>query len=285
MFTKTAARWAARLRTPVVVRARRVVASIRRRSTPTSTTTEQQKAEICQLLLFGDGGRAKRDRQPKPKAKRVKGCQYRLKLSFRATPRKIAYRSHARKEEEVNSYTWSEDGMYRLHSILLNESLQTLRAMCERKSVRAAEIIAWMFRGNPSETFSFEECCRLFKMELPDPENGELVEVGQQDPDVLRNQARLWIRKAYGAELPQAKVMRQAILDAEVGNEDAIAWILSDQEAPLSFRECADALGFDAEDARKEVKLRTTIVDPLERGIDEIIDRVFGQSYQMAIAV
>ena len=285
MFTKTAARWAARLRTPVVVRARRVVASIRREPRSTVTSTQQQKAEVCQLLLFGDGAKAKRNRQPKPKGKRVKGCQYRLKLSFRATPRKIAYRAHARKEEEVNGYTWSDDGMYRLHSILLDESLQTLRAMCERKSVRAAEIIAWMFRGNPSETFSFEECCRLFKMELPDPENGELVDVGQQDPDVLRNQARLWIKKAYGAELPHAKVLRQAILDAEAGNEDAIAWILSDQEAPLSFRECVDALGFDAEDARKEVKLQTTIVDPLERGIDEIIDRVFGPSYQMAIAV
>ncbi|WNL48339.1 hypothetical protein RKE25_22670 (plasmid) [Dyella sp. BiH032] len=273
----------ARLRTPVLVRARRIVAAHRLEETP----TEQHRIEVHQLLLFAsEGGKQKRQRKAAPKQRRIKGKQYSLKLKCRATPRKIAYRPHATKEESSNALDWSEQGMYRLHSILLKESMESLKAMCEKKSTRAAEIIAWMFRNEPGATFSFEECCRLFNMEMKDPDSGEFIDVGQQDPDILRSMAKRWIANAYGAELPHAQVLREAILAAESGDHDAIEWILSDQQTPLSFVECADALGFDPEDARTEVRLPQPQlnVDPLDSGIQRIIDRVFGHPSRAALA-
>jgi hypothetical protein len=252
-----------------------------------STPATNPEEDVHQLLLFGEAsGKAKRRRTAKAKAKRVKGKQYRMKLSFRATPRKIAYRPHASREDSVNEESWSEEGMRYLHSILLNESLKALRATCEKKSVRAAEIVAWMMRNEPTATFSFEECCRLHYMEIRDPVDGELTLVGAQDPEIVRCMALQWIKKAYGASLPHAKVLREAILAAEGGDVDAVDWILSDHEAPLSFVECVDALGFEPNDARMEIKLPAVDIrsHALERGLDDIFDRFFGPSSRAAFA-
>lgn len=271
MFTH-ALRVISRVRTPCLVRAKRVISACRR--APESTNPETVAlSSVTQLLLFAEeGGKIKRQRSKKRPTK-VKGLQYRLKIPTRLTPRKIAVRNHAAKEDDRNDFTWSSDSVIALHSVLLKESLETLKGLCEKRSVRAAEIVAWIERAAPNEPFSFETCCRYFNLEL----DGESI--GAQDPEVLRSMTRMWIKKAYGAEMPHAQVLRQGLMEAEAGDEEAIQWVLSDVVAPLSFVTCCDSLGFDPEDAREQIRLPKPAMqftkDPLSVAIDKIIDRVF----------
>ena len=278
-----------RVRLPCVIGAKRVASTFRKTAkTPSANATsdftnaeEIALGSVQQLLLFAEeGGKIKRQRV-KRRQVRIKGLQYRLHIPTRLTPRKIALRSHAAKEDGSNDYTWSTDAIAGLHSVLLKESLETLRDLCEKRSVRAAEIVAWIERTAPQEPFSFETCCKYFNLEF----DGESI--GAQDPEVLRTMTRKWIKKAYGAELPHAQVLRQGLIEAEAGDEEAIQWVLSDVVAPLSFVTCCDSLGFDPEDAREQLRLPMPVVqfasDPLSKAIDEIIDRVF-PSNQAAFA-
>lgn len=280
---KSTMRFIARVRTPCVVRAKRIIASSRPYGQAVPETTADP-GTVTQLLLFAEaGGKVKRQRSKRLRKRAVRGLQYRLKIPTRLTPRKIACRLHAAKEEDGNEFLWTMPVARQLHTILLREALESLKGLCEKRSARAAEIMYWIERDACEEPFSFESCCRHFNLDV----DGESI--GPQDPEVLRNMTRAWIKKAYGAELPHASVLRQGVIDAEAGDEEAIQWVLSDVEAPLSFTVCCDALGFDPEEAREQILLPIPafnfIGDPLSDAIDNIIDRVFNaKNHQAALA-
>jgi hypothetical protein len=226
-----------------------------------------------QLTLFGQISQKLRRIPIRKKRRRARGLQYRIKLTLRKADRKIAFRSRFADREFGNDLGWDATHVIALHSILLDESLETLKSHCERKSPRAAEVMAWIERRLPDEPFSFEACCHFYRRFNADDEV-----VGPLDPDEVRNLVRNQIRTAFHATLPHAKVLRKGIEEAEAGNEEAIEWILSDTVAPLSFVTCCDALGFDAELARQEIVLPNPIEfdDGLDDVVQRAIDNVFG---------
>lgn len=231
--------------------------------------------ESPQMTLFGEEVRKVR-RIPVRKRKHKKyarGLQYRIKLRLRKTDRKIVFRNRTTDEELGNDLYWDEEVIVRLHTILLDDSLETLRNHCERKSARAAEIIAWVNRDLPDEPFSFATCCQLYRKLN---EHSEMV--GPLDPETLRPMLQQEIRHTFHAELPHAKVLRKGIEEAEAGNEDAIEWVLSDSTEPLSFASCCDALGFEVEFARQEIVLPNPLEpdDGLDDLVQRAIDSVFG---------
>ncbi|MHB8742816.1 MAG: hypothetical protein ACYC9L_06775 [Sulfuricaulis sp.] len=226
---------------------------------------------IIQLSLFGDSSRKLRRIPVRKKRTRGRGLQYRIKLHLRKTDRKIAFRTRFVDRDRGNDCTWCEEQAIALHSILLDESLETLKSHCERKSPRAAEIVAWIERKLPDEPFSFEACCHFYRRLNADDEV-----VGPLDPEELRNLVRNLIRTTFRATLPHAKVLRKGIEEAEAGNQEAIEWVLSDVAAPLSFSACCDALGFDVELARQEIVLPNPIDDDVDDVVQRAIDSVFG---------
>jgi len=183
----------------------------------------------------------------KPKGLKPKGLQYKLRMSQRATPRKIAYRPHAKPEKAGNAFEWGTSEVRRLHSFLLTETLDQLRHYLEVKgSIRAAEIMAWIDRTDSTDPFAFETCCALHE-----DEDGP----APLDPDEMRNRIKRWVRTLCGSDLPHAALLRKGIVEAEHGNLDAIAWVMSDGEGPMSFSTCCQALGFQAEQARDEIHI------------------------------
>jgi hypothetical protein len=228
-------------------------------------------APESQLTLFGDVARKVRRAPIRKKKSRSRGLQYRIRLTLRKTDRKIAFRSHFTEDEQGNDFDWQDEGIIRLHTKLLQDALTTLRDHCERGSPRAADIMAWVDRCKPDEPFSFETCCALFGGEDDDGEFGPF------DPDILRCQLRARIRQVFNAVLPHADVLRKGIRAAEDGDTDAIEWVLSDSDAPLSFPSCCNALGFDSDLVRQEI----TLPNPLELddGLDDVVQRAIDSAF------
>jgi hypothetical protein len=176
---------------------------------------------------------------------RRRGHQYALQMRTRKTDRQVAFRNRASPEEPGNAFTWDKAMQYVLHHDLLIKSLRALRQLCEIKSPKAAEIWRWMSRKGENEPFAFETCVAVAGMIDPD--------YAGADPDVIRNGIRLLIRKTYNVQMPHPDVLRQGIDAAESGDPDAIAWCQSDVDAALSFVECCEALGFDADETRAQI--------------------------------
>ena len=229
-------------------------------------------APELQLTLFGEVARKVRRAAIRKKQSRLRGLQYRIRLTLRKIDRKIAFRSRFTEDEPGNDSTWEDERIIRLHTKLLQDALKTLRDHCERGSPRAADIMAWVDRCLPDEPFSFETCCALFRGE---DEEGD--EIGLFDADILRCQLRARIRQVFNAVLPHADVLRKGIRSAEEGDVDAIEWVLSDSDAPLSFPSCCDSIGFDTELARQEI----TLPNPLESddGLDDVVQRAIDSAF------
>lgn len=204
-------------------------------------------------------------------AAKLERGQKHLVLKVRKTDRKIAFR-HREHEAATSGLRLGDEAVAQCHTALLRKSLDSLKAHCEKRSLKAAEIVAWINRRKPDEPFSFETCCAVYR-EVD--EDGDTI--GPFDPEVLRTQVRLLIKRAFGAELPHADVLRQGILDAEAGDDDAVEWILSNRSGPLSFVECCKAIGFRPDAAREQIAIgqycptATSFPDGLETVVDKAI--------------
>jgi len=235
--------------------------------------------DLPQLSLFGEATKKIKRPPIRKKKRRFRGLQYRIKLKIRTTDRKIAYRLRT-SDEDANDFEWPSEFNVAMHTILLDDSIDTLKNLCERASPKAAEIMAWVNRRNCDDPFSFDTCCKLFhKID----EDGEVI--GPLDPEILRPQLRNLIRRVFQADLPHAAVLRKGIQAAEGGDVDAIEWVFSRSDAPLSFITCCDSLGFDPDDARRELRLPNPLEedDGLDALVQRSIDSVFGP-YEAAIA-
>lgn len=197
-------------------------------------------------------------RKRKKSKRRNKGLQYKMQLRIRAAERKLAFRSKAPKEHQLrNEETWSDDGIRRLHYVLLVGTLITLRDHAEIDSSRAAEIWRWIERPGMDD-FSFDACVAIagelsvdpsFRNPFPEVD----VDFLGADAGALRMVAKHLVRKNFGALPPHAGLLRRGILAAEAGDQDAIQWCLADASDPLGFVACCDALALEPEDVRSVI--------------------------------
>jgi len=231
---------------------------------PRRSTTPNTQSTPAQLDIFGlaDTSRVHRIRprfsKKKPK-KKTKGYQYSIRLKVRTTDRKIAYRSKAPKEHLLrNEERFSDDGIRRLHYALLVGSLITLKDHAEIGSARAAEIWLWIEREG-HEAFSFDACVQIAselsaRPDFRDPFPELDIDLIGAEPESLRQLARRLVRRNFGELPPHAGLLRRGIRAAEAGDPDALAWCLSDTNDALGFPACCDALGFEPEDVRAQLK-------------------------------
>lgn len=201
--------------------------------------TDQDKLRIKRL--------AKRKKRATVKANNL---QYKMPLASAKTLRKLTFNTKIH-ELNSNDIQWTEIGIRKLHYILLTQSISTLKELAEDNSSKAAEIWAWVEKTGHDEDFSFDTCVAIA---------GEFdIEYANMDPELLRNSLQRILLKQYRAEFPHAKLLKEGILNAETGHQDAIEWVISDSDAPLSFNDCCKALGFNPDKAREEI-----YIDPID---------------------
>lgn len=176
--------------------------------------------------------------------------QYKMPLTVTKNQRQRTFNTRVI-EVEANDIVWTEKGIRHLHYVLLTESIATIKEHIEIKSSKAAEVWAWIEKEGYEEDFSFDTCVAIA---------GEFdPEYANMDPELLRSSLRRILIKKFGVEFPHANLLRKGIKDAESGNQDAIEWVISDSEEPLSFVDCCEALGFNPEKAREEI-----YIDPVD---------------------
>lgn len=189
---------------------------------------------------------------------RVKGLQYKMRLEVRKTERKLRFARKAAREIGGNTEHFPMRWIRRLHAWVLRDALDHLRECLEVGSSRAAEVWAWIERPGTEDEFSFETCLRIAS-EFPEVFDDLGEEFLQMDPDEVRKVFGAVVRKRFGAVFPHRRLLKEAIVEAELcGNEDAIRWITSTADTPLSFVDCCNALGFDPDDARQSILLPHT---------------------------
>jgi len=186
---------------------------------------------------------------------RIKGLQYKLKMEVRATERKLRFARKAAREVGGNTEHFPTRWIRRLHAWVLRDALDYLKECLEVGSSKAAEVWAWMERRGMEEEFSFDTCLRVAS-EFPEIFDDLGEEFLQMDPDTVRQLFAHQVRQRFGAVFPHRRLLKEAIVEAEmVGNPDAIRWIQSDADTPLSFVDCCNALGFDPKEARASIVL------------------------------
>lgn len=177
--------------------------------------------------------------------------QYKLQYWRGVEDRKRMFRSPT-VEIDRNDHIWTEEDVQKVLAALLERSLEEAYGMARCDSVRIAEILAWVNRRFDDHPLSFESCCKFAGLDAEEVREG-----------FIRR-----IRSKFGSDFPHYRVLRDHVIEAEYGNEEAIRWCLSEQDGPQSFIECCTALGFDPVKARGELLL--PIVHPEEDEGSEI---------------
>lgn len=196
-----------------------------------------------------------------------------LKLVVRKTDRKIAFRTKSPQEVPGTDEFMgvSDDGLRRLHYVLLVASLRTLKEHVEIGSPRAAEVWAWIEREGQEEPFAFDTCVLIaaelsvdpsFRDPFPDTweedEGGRLIHYRRRvdvdfagaTPEGLREALRETLRRGYPNGIPNhADVCARMLMRADLGDPEALEWITGQSTIAPSFAECCDALGFEMADS------------------------------------
>ncbi len=190
-----------------------------------------------------------------------------LPLVIRTSNRKIAFRERLPEEEPGNHVfaSLSDEGMQRLHYVLLISSLRSLKEHAEVGSARSAEVWAWVERTGHDEPFAFDTCVLLAAalsidpaFRNPFPDTWELDEEGRPtvlrrgvdidfagaSPEDVRELCRAILRRSKTGVPQHARILRDRLIDAEYGNSDARRWIAGESSATPNYRECLEALGF-----------------------------------------
>lgn len=207
------------------------------------------------------GSKRKRKSKRKPK-----GLQYKLQFWKGVQgERKLKFKTKVCEVGQTNDYDWSEAEYRLILGQLVEDCIKEIKDLGIKESLRIAEIIHWMHRSNTDDPFNFELACAL-AAEVDEDADGfkKILAITPLDPDDMRVRVLNLIRKLYGGTFPHAAVLRNGIIDAEYGDPDAIAWVLSDASTAFSFRECCEALDFDHEKARECVLLPIVVDDDID---------------------
>lgn len=212
--------------------------------------TPAQPKRLEQLPLFLD--LAVYEMQPKFARRRKRrktkpaGLQYKIKLRIRESDRKIAFKPKLPKDViGEHPETFTTQAAKKLHWVLLTESLEELRECAIVRSGRVAEILQWIMRRDCDEPFAFETCLAIAGEFEPELRGAE--------PDVVRRSILQEIQQHYGGVPPHRDLLRHAIIDADYGSADALAWMQSNDAGDLSFVNCCEAMGFTAPEARRQL--------------------------------
>lgn len=186
----------------------------------------------------------KKKRGKKKRAHRKVGLQYKIDLRVRSTDRVVSYRPKDNADHRLlnaETASWSNAGLVALHQTLLFQSICNAKRTDELEYDTGAEIWMWINRPFANEPFSFIRCCELSSV----------------DPDVIRAS----LRKLLRDNSTKVDLLRKSILAAESGDQDAIAWCLSDAAGAYSFEDTCRAIGFDPKDARRELRIPAFLPD------------------------
>lgn len=189
------------------------------------------------------GSRRKRKRH-----KGKKGLQYKIQFyrGIQGKMRERKFVNQTRDADETNDLVWDEATINTITALLVDVTFEDVFKLEIKGSTRIAEIVAWVNRRYDEDSpFNFEACCAM----------------AGYDPDRLRDMFFSRLKRVHGTDFPHYRVLRDRIIDAEHGDSDAIEWVLSENDGPLSFRDCCYALGFNHRQARNALLLPIVIHD------------------------
>lgn len=188
-----------------------------------------------------------------------KGLQYKLPFwkGVKGKARSRTYKGRCFEEagNELVVFHSTEQGYREFLEAMLNYVPREIAAMGARDSNRIAEIVAWISRRDTDDPFAFQECCAAVGVH---PDSSEEAILGT-------------IRELYGKDFDHYRVMRNNVIDAEYGVQQAVDWVLSDSNVGMSFNACCRALGFNPKKARAQVQIPEHMI-PVDHEDEDTVD-------------
>ena len=185
---------------------------------------------------------------------RVKGLQYKIAFwkGVQGKVRERKFTAQTRDADETTDLVWSDHAIWQIHVQLVERTFEEVFSLEQKGSAKIAEIVAWVNRRFDDSPYNFETCC---------------VSAGL-DPEELRERFFKRLEQVHQTQFPHYQVLRNGVIDAEHGDPDALEWVLSDVDTPLSFVDCCRSLGFNPKKARAELLL--PIVPPaMDDGVED----------------
>lgn len=178
------------------------------------------------------------------KHERKKVLQYGLRMRERTTDRVVDYAPKpacSRYDEarlKGNDVIFTDEEIIMVHQKLLLAFQQAFANNWASNSPRCIELVVWMTANRPEEPYSFETCCYLSDI----------------DPDIIKSTILRQVKRRYKSERLHYDVFRQAIIDVERGNEDALKWFHSDDTSEFSFLGLCKLFEFEPSVAKASVR-------------------------------
>ncbi|QRD62751.1 hypothetical protein H8Z72_23340 (plasmid) [Xanthomonas citri pv. citri] len=179
------------------------------------------------------------------KKERKKALQYGLRMRERSTDRIVDYvpkpacSRHSEARIQGNEVSFTHDEIVAVHEKLLIAFREAFANNWASGNPRCIELVLWMTANRPQDPFSFETCCYLSNV----------------DPDLVKGAILRKVRKRYTHELLHYNVFRQAIMDVERGNPEAIQWLNSEDTTEFSFLGLCKIFEFEPLKARASIRV------------------------------
>lgn len=172
---------------------------------------------------------------------RVRGLQYKIAFwkGVQGKVRERKFTAQTRDADETNDLIWSDQAIWQIHVQLVERTFEEVFSLEQKGSAKIAEIVAWVNRRFDDSPYTFESCC---------------VAAGY-NPEELREQFFKRLDQIHHSNFPHYQVLRNGVIDAEHGDPDALEWVLSEADTPMSFVDCCTSLGFNPKKARAELML------------------------------
>lgn len=205
-------------------------------STPRSATQVDLFAAV-DMPIMEFTLRSKFSSSQRRKKKKTRGLQYKIQFwrGIQGKDRERKFTVQTRDSDQSNDFDWDDATIHRIAMLLVDRSFEEVFNLEQKGSTRIAEIVAWVNRRfDEVSPFNFEACCAIAGYRA----------------DELREMFFARLKRKHESTFPHYSVLRNGIIDAEHGDPDAIEWVLSDADAPMTFRDCCNALGFEHDKAR-----------------------------------
>lgn len=179
------------------------------------------------------------------KQERKKALQYSLRMRERTTDRVVDYipkpacsRNHEARQKG-NQISFTKDDVLLIHQKLMWAFQNAFANNWANGSARCMELVVWMTANRPDEPFSFETCCYACNI----------------DPEIVKSAILKKVRERYKGERLHYDVFRQAIMDVERGDSEALAWLNDESTAEFSFLGLCKLFEFDPVKAKAAVRI------------------------------
>ncbi|WP_440986290.1 hypothetical protein ACQHIH_21555 (plasmid) [Xanthomonas sontii] len=179
------------------------------------------------------------------KKDRKKALQYGLRMRERTSDRIVDYVAkpacsrHSEARIQGNAVSFTHDEIITVHEKLLIAFREAFANNWATGNPRCIELVLWMTAGRPNEPFSFETCCHISNI----------------DPDLIKGAILRKVRERYKHELLHYNVFRQAVMDVERGDPDALNWLNSEDTSEFSFLGLCKAFEFEPQKAKASIRI------------------------------